>query len=152
MKIYILLLFIFLPILSFAQLKGKVIKVADGDTFTILTENKEQVKIRLFGIDCPESKQDYGNKAKQHVSDLCFGKEVYIEEKGKDRYKRTLGIAYVDTININESLLKCGLAWHYRRYYDSKEYAELEQQARKSKINIWSMKEPVAPWIHRKKK
>lgn len=61
---------------SFAQLRGKVVKIADGDTFTLLTDDKRQVKIRLHGIDCPEHAQPHGTKAKQFTSNLVFGKLV----------------------------------------------------------------------------
>ena len=45
----------------------------DGDTIVVL-EGKEQHKIRLHGIDCPERKQPFGTKSKQFTSDMCFGK------------------------------------------------------------------------------
>ncbi|WP_128331829.1 thermonuclease family protein [Apibacter sp. HY039] len=134
-----------------ATLTGKVIKVADGDTITILTEDKKQVKIRLYGIDCPENKQDFGTKARTFTSTICFGKNVTVEIKGIDRYKRTLGIVKVEGKNVNEELLKNGLAWKYKYTYSS-HYLMLEQQARKSKLNIWSLKKPIAPWDFRKRK
>jgi micrococcal nuclease len=59
---YTLTLFFFLFCTSslLAQLKGKVVGISDGDTFTLLTEDKQRIKIRVYGIDCPESGQDYG--------------------------------------------------------------------------------------------
>jgi micrococcal nuclease len=54
-------------------INGKVVKVADGDTITVL-KNKTQHKIRLFGIDAPERRQDFSDRAKQFVADLVFGK------------------------------------------------------------------------------
>lgn len=71
---------------------GRVIRVADGDTITILTEGKEQKRIRLYGIDCPEKKQPFGQKAKQFTSNKVFGELVEVEEKDIDRYGRTVGI------------------------------------------------------------
>src|SRR5690349_3474309 len=73
-------------------IKGKVVSIADGDTFTILTEDKEQVKIRLYGVDCPEKKQDFGTKAKQFTSNLCFGKVVNAQVKNNDRYGRKIAL------------------------------------------------------------
>lgn len=72
----------------------------------VLTDKKEQAKIRLYGIDCPESSQDFGNKTKQAVSDHCFGKEVTEIKSGEDQYKRTLGFVFVGDVNINKELLK----------------------------------------------
>jgi len=127
--------FILLILLSTStSFTGKVIKVTDGDTIVVLTEDKTQVKIRLEAIDCPESNQAFGNKAKQAVSELCFNKEVTIIKSGEDRYGRTLGFVFVGDVNVN------------------KELAELETTARKNKVGLWSESNPVAPWDFRRKK
>lgn len=144
------LLFIFL-ISTTTVFKGKVVKITDGDTIVVLTEQKEQIKIRLEGIDCPESNQDFGNRAKQAVSDLCFGKEVTVIKSGEDHYKRTLGFVFVGDVNVNKELLKHGLAWHYIKYNKDEDLAKLEQEARKQKIGLWSQPNPVTPWNYRRK-
>ncbi len=108
-------------------------------------------KIRLEGIDCPESKQDFGNKAKLAVSELCFDKEVVIIKSGEDRYGRTLGYVIVGKINVTKELLKQGLAWHYKKYNKDLELAKLEQKAREKKIGLWLMANPVAPWDFRRR-
>ena len=151
---YILFLIYFFPVVCFLQeiITGKVIKVADGDTFTILTDQKEQIRIRLYGIDAPERKQDFGTKSRNFVDELVYNKVVKVENRGIDRYKKVLGVVWIDNANLNELLLKNGLAWHYHYFYKSKRYAELEQQARKNRINIWSLKNPIAPWEFRKQK
>lgn len=147
-----LLSLLFLLLLSASTtFTGKVIKITDGDTIVVLVKGNEQVKIRLEGIDCPESKQDFGNKAKQAVSDLCFGKEVKIVKSGEDNYGRTLGFIFVGDVNVNKELLKQGLAWHYKQYNKDEEFAKLEKEARKMKIGLWSHSNPVAPWDFRKK-
>ena len=96
-----------------ADIHGKVVAVADGDTITILTSAKEQVKIRLHGIDAPERGQDFGTKSKQALSDLVFGKQVRIETEGKDRYGRVIGTVFVDGVDVNLAMVDMGLAWHY---------------------------------------
>ena len=147
-----LLSLLFLLLLSAStSFTGKVVKITDGDTIVVLIEGNQQVKIRLEGIDCPESNQDFGNKAKQAVSDLCFGKEVKIVKSGEDRYGRTLGFVFVGDVNVNKELLKQGLAWHYKQYNKDAELAALEQEARKKKIGLWSHPNPVAPWDFRRK-
>lgn len=95
---------------SFTSFTGKVVKVNDGDSIVVLTKDKKQVKIRLEGIDCPESNQDFGSKAKQATADLCFGKEVTIVKSGEDRYGRTLAFVLVGAINVNKELLRQGMA------------------------------------------
>jgi len=141
------------PVFALQTLTGKVVSIADGDTFTILTANKEQVKIRLYGIDCPEAKQDFGSKAKQFTSTLCFQKIVKAEIKNNDRYGRKIAVVHLpDGRIINKEILRAGLAWHYKHYDNSKELALIEENARKNKTGLWSLKNPVAPWEFRSNK
>ena len=149
MKLLTLLLLIILS--ASDSFTGKVVKITDGDTIVVLTSDNKQVKIRLEGIDCPESNQDFGNKAKQAVSDLCFGREVIIVKSGEDRYGRTLGYVFVGDVNVNKELLRQGLAWHYKQYNKDTELAALELAARNKKIGLWSHPNPVAPWDFRRK-
>jgi micrococcal nuclease len=149
MKLLTLLLLLLLT--ASTSFTGKVVKITDGDTIVVLIEGNQQVKIRLEGIDCPESNQDFGNRAKQAVSDLCFGKEVVIQKSGEDRYGRTLGYVFVGDVNVNKELLRQGLAWHYKYFNKDEELANLEQEARKKKIGLWSHPNPVAPWDFRRK-
>lgn len=130
----------------------KVIGIKDGDTFVVLIDNKEQV-IRLEHIDCPEKKQPFGTKAKQFASDLCFGQFVQLNHKNKyDRNKRLIAeIILINGLNVNKELVNNGLAWHFKKYSDSQEYAELEVIARNNLIGIWSEPNQIAPWDWRKK-
>jgi len=68
-----------------SELQGRVVSIADGDTFTLLTADKQQIRIRLAEIDTPESGQPYGNRAKQALSQLVFGKDVRVEVQTIDR-------------------------------------------------------------------
>jgi micrococcal nuclease len=79
---------------AYADFTGKVVAVADGDTITVLRD-KEQVKIRLAGIDAPEKAQAFGNVAKQRMSDMVFSKEVRVDDRKKDKYGRTIGRVWV---------------------------------------------------------
>jgi endonuclease YncB( thermonuclease family) len=149
-KLLILLLSLNLSTLYAGSITGKIVGVSDGDTVTLLTDENEQIKIRLAAIDCPEKKQDFGNKAKQFTSDFCFGKKVKVLTTGTDRNRRVIGFVYVKGRCLNKELLKAGLAWHYKKYNNDDEYAYLENEARANKIGLWSMKNPVAPWLFRK--
>lgn len=118
---------------------------------TILTKNNSQVKVRLYGIDCPERHQDFGTRAKLFTSDLSFGKTVEIRVINKDRYGRTVGkVILPDGKMLNKELLRMGLAWHYKQFDNSAEFAGLEQKARQNKKGLWSIKNPVAPWDFRR--
>lgn len=130
---------------------AKVIGVTDGDTIVVLTDENKQIKIRLEGIDCPESNQDFGSKAKQTTVDLCFQKTVRVEQSGTDRYSRMLAFVFVNDVCVNKELLRQGMAWHYKQYNKDQELAKLEIEAREKKVGLWSMKDAVAPWDFRRK-
>ncbi|MFM9052963.1 MAG: thermonuclease family protein [Bacteroidota bacterium] len=147
----LLIAYLFLGATALRELLGRVIKVADGDTITILIEGRIQEKIRFTGIDCPEKNQAFGSQAKTFTSDRCFGKNVRIAYESKDRYGRILGIVYLpDGKNLNKELLRAGLAWHYKQFDDSQDLAKLEVDARVAKRGLWSDAHPVAPWDFRK--
>lgn len=133
-------------------MSGKVISVADGDTMTILTGNNRKIKIRLQGIDAPEKSQAFGAKAKDYLNKLCYGKKVTVKKDKKDMYGRLLGIVYVDGENVNEEMVRRGLAWHYKHFSNDTRLEYLERLARKAKLNIWSQKNPVPPYEYRKNK
>ena len=132
------------------KITAKVVGVKDGDTFVVLNEKKEIV-VRLEHIDAPEKNQPFGNKAKQFASDFCFGKTVVVIGNGKkDRNGRWIGEIFFKNQNLGKELVRNGLAWHFKRYSKSENYADLEMEARKNKRGLWKEKEPIAPWEWRK--
>jgi endonuclease YncB( thermonuclease family) len=133
-----------------AKIDGRIVGVADGDTVTILDAAKVQHKIRLDRIDAPEKKQAFGEKAKQHLSEMVFGKDVRVEYTSKDRYGRILGIVRVDGRDINLQMIKDGFAWHYKYYDKTPAYANAEVEAREAKRGLWVDANPVAPYDFRK--
>jgi micrococcal nuclease len=95
-----------------ADYPARVVGVTDGDTLTVLTAGKKQVKIRLHGIDAPETGQDYGQRAKQAASELAFGKEVTIRPVDTDRYERTVAeVILPDGKSLNREMVAQGAAW-----------------------------------------
>ena len=149
MRVLFWVLLVLTTLTGYSQLVGKVISVADGDTFTMLVNN-EQIKIRLHGIDCPEKGQDFGTVAKKFISDRVFGKIVSVEKLDTDRYGRTIGMVTVDGLNINEELLKAGLAWHYKQYDKNPEWARMEQDAKNAKKGLWVQPNAIPPWEWRR--
>lgn len=149
-KLIFILLILFCAVQN-ETFTARVVGVTDGDTIVVLTAENKQIKIRLEGIDCPETKQDFGTKAKQTTVDLCFQKTVRVEQSGTDRYGRMLAFVFVNDICVNEELIKQGMAWHYKQYNKDQKLAKLEVDAREIKIGLWSMKEPMPPWDFRKK-
>jgi len=129
---------------------GKCVGVSDGDTIKVLHGGKAE-KIRLYGIDCPESHQDFGQRAKQFTSDMAFGKVVKVQQVDTDRYGRTVAWVSVDGKSLNKELVRAGLAWWYRQHApDDNDLKKLENKARKAKAGLWAHPHPVPPWKFRK--
>ena len=134
------------------ELIGKVVKVSDGDTVTILTSDKTQHKIRLNDIDAPEKKQAFGNKSKDNLAKYIAGKTVTVEYQKKDKYKRVLGTIYYNNTDINLQQVKDGYAWVYKKYSNNQTYHKAEKLARDKRVGLWIDKNPLEPWEFRKKK
>lgn len=149
---FLSILFILSPLFVICQITGKVVGITDGDTFTLLTEKNQQIKIRFYGIDCPEKGQEYGSQCKIFLSNLIFSKQVKIETKGLDRYKRTLAIVFLKDVNINEEMLINGMAWHFTKYDKNTKWEKMQQTAKQKKLGLWSLHNSIPPWDWRKKK
>ena len=133
------------------SLIGKVVAVADGDSLTLLDATQRQHKIRLAAIDAPERNQAFGNKAKQTLAMLCFGKEAEAIIETKDRYGRYVAEVYCEGVNANESLLSEGMAWVYTQYSKKfPQYIDLENSARTNRAGLWADQHPIPPWEFRR--
>ena len=147
----VLSLILLSPIVAFADFTGRVVGVTDGDTIKVMHNGKAE-KIRLHGIDCPEKAQPFGTKAKQFTSAMVFGKMVRVLTHGRDRYGRTVGdVILPDGTNMNQALVKVGLAWWYRQYAPHDDTLRmLEDKARKDRRGLWTDPHPIPPWCWRK--
>lgn len=131
--------------------EARVVGVSDGDTITVLDSSKVQHKIRVAGIDAPEKSQDFGNRSKEHLSDLVFGKTVSIPESKIDKYGRTVSRVLVGNTDAGLEQIKAGMAWHYKKYEieqspaDRTTYSSAENLAKASKIGLWSQGVQVRP-------
>ena len=140
------------------NLQGKVVKLADGDSITVLDDDNVQHKIRLSGIDTPERKQPYGNAAKKFLSEKIANETVCVGWYKKDRYQRLVGVVRFNDEDVNLSIVKAGLAWHYKAYQneqsksDQASYAKAEQYAQKKRLGLWQDKGAIAPWDWRRNK
>lgn len=133
---------------------GKAVAVLDGDTIMVLRE-REQIRVRIAGIDAPEKKQAFGQRSKQAMSDCAFGKEVAVEWKKLDRYGRTIGKVIADGVDCGLRQIELGMAWHYKAYAkeqsreDREAYAAMEDQAKAQRRGLWVDADPVPPWEYR---
>ena len=146
-----------------AELFGKVVGVADGDTLTILDSNRNQHRVRLAGVDAPERRQSYGERARQHLAALVYQKNVRVEWDKRDRYGRLIARVFAaeceecpHSKDVGLEQIKAGLAWHYKAYereqpaWQRARYAASELQARLRGDGLWSDAQPVAPWDFRR--
>jgi endonuclease YncB( thermonuclease family) len=90
---------------------GRVVRVSDGDTITILDADKHQVKVRLAQIDAPEKKQDYGQASKKALSTAVFNKTVTVEVVDTDRYKRKVGKVLMGGADVNLGQVQTGMGY-----------------------------------------
>jgi micrococcal nuclease len=128
---------------------GSIIRVIDGDTFVFQTEDGA-FTVRMRGIDSPEKDQLYSKESAEFLQRYLNIEATFVRT-GMDRYQRTLGTLYVDSIDINLLSVKSGCSWHFKRYSNDPEYAEAEEYARINKIGLWSLDNPIPPWEWRKR-
>ena len=159
MKTILALILAFTTLTSFAdQLIGKVIKVTDGDTVNVITNDNETHKIRLSGIDAPEKKQAFGNRSKLALAELIDGKIITVDYSKLDKYQREVGKITFNGQDVNLRHIKLGLAWHYKKYEKEQDvedrsiYANAEYIAQRDKVGLWGDTSPIAPWDFRKHK
>jgi endonuclease YncB( thermonuclease family) len=134
--------------------QARVVAVADGDTITVEPVNGgDRTKIRLWGVDAPESKQPFGQTAKGYVTNAALFTEVTISPVDKDRYGRVVAVVTLDDGSVlQENLLRSGLVWVYTAYCKNcSDWKRLERQAVKGKKGLWASDRPVPPWEWRKK-
>lgn len=129
-------------------------KVLDGDTIEI-----EGIRIRLEGIDAPESAQmcsrkgaglwPCGKDATEHLKRMTSGRQVVCGDAGQDRYGRMLGWCAVDGLDINAEMVRSGFAWAFVRY--SRRYVAAEREARRAEAGIWQGEAEPA-WAFRERR
>ncbi|GLI37558.1 thermonuclease family protein [Geobacter hydrogenophilus] len=146
-------------------IEGVVVKVVDGDTITV-DSGGTKVKVRLYGIDAPETEkinrktgvvtkpgQPYGEEAFRALAAKVSNKSVRLEVMAIDKYRRAVSMVWLGDRKINREMVADGWAWAYRKYLDrSNEYfLDDEGNARSEKRGIWQEADPEPPWEFRKR-
>lgn len=131
-------------------LSGTVARVVDGDT-VVVRVNGQQTRVRLSGIDAPESNQPHGRAASLALERKVAGKEVQVLVSRIDRHGRTVGILMLDGRDINLAMVQNGHAWHFesRRAHAvgaNEGYAAAQRSARLARKGLWAQANPVEPW------
>lgn len=135
---------------------GRVVGIADGDTLTVLDQDRAAHKVRLSGIDAPEKSQPFGSRSKQSLSELAYGRTVSVEWQKRDRYRRVVGKVIEGRRDVNLEQVRLGLAWWYRKYQseqtiqDRDRYNQTEAEARTAGRGLWEDSKPIPPWEWRR--
>lgn len=148
------------------SIHGIVTKISDGDTIHVKDSLGTKVKVRMYGIDAPETEkisrktghvsklgQPYGNEAYRALNGKLARQVVRLDVMDVDRYSRTVSIVWVGNRNINHEMVSEGWAWAYRQFLDrphASEFIYAEEQARKEHKGLWQQHNPQPPWEFRK--
>lgn len=138
---------------SAAALLCLVVAISDGDTLTARCGAPgawQRERIRIAAIDAPESRQAFGQRARQNLARLCFRQQAHLTRLGHDHYGRTLAQVRCQGEDVATAQVRAGLAWVYAPQADQHpRLVALQQQARASRTGLWSQKRPLAPWDYR---
>lgn len=132
------------------DLTCRVIGITDGDTLRCLTENNEQIRVRLAEIDAPEKRQPFGAKSKQSLSDLCFQHQAELRIVDRDRYGRTVARVTCAGIDANAEQVRRGMAWVFDRYATDQNLYTIQAEAMAAKRGVWNDPAPIPPWEWRR--
>lgn len=133
-------------------LEGRAVSIAGGDTFTLLTADKQRIKIRLAEIDAPERGQPYGAKSRQALAALIMKDDIRVVVQTTDRYGRIVGRPFSGDLDICETMVRIGAAWVYREYVVDRKLFDVENDARKRRRGVWGLSETdnQPPWEWRR--
>lgn len=138
------------------EVAGTVIRIADGDTLTVLDAGHHPIRVRILGIDAPEKQQPFGERARQSLAELAFNQVASLSETRTDRYGRTVAKVEVNGRDIGLEQIRRGYAWHYKAYErdqpreDRTRYADAERSAKQQRAGLWLNATPTPPWDWRK--
>jgi len=151
-----LLGFLFLLLISSRvpaeTLTGRIVGISDGDTLTLLDAKRVQHKIRVAGIDAPEKKQPFGEKAKSSLSALTYNRSAEADCRKIDRYRRNVCVVFVGGMDVGLEQIKAGMAWWYQQYARDQtkreriDYEHAESLAKLRRFGLWNNANPTPPW------
>ena len=131
-------------------LRGRAVKVQDGDTFDFLYGDNRKQRVRVAQMDAPEKNMPFGQKSKERFTELVMGKEIALVVNTVDRSGRIVGSVVIDGEDQSARMISEGMAWYYRQYGWTDSLARLEEEARNAKRGLWADPNPQPPWEWRK--
>ncbi len=133
-------------------LSGKVVAVLDGDTVVLVSEGRK-FRVRLYGIDAPESVQEYGAESGRKLRSLVQGKTVTLDVMDIDSYGRAVSRVRMGDFDVNQEMVRNGAAWYYRHFApEDTGLAGAQAEAQREKRGLWHAPNPMPPWEFRKRK
>ena len=141
--------------IDLSGIKGRVIRVHDGDTITFIDEQGKKIKARLWGVDAPELAQANGQEAMAYLDSLIGrSRQIVAEEVEYDQYGRMVArVSLADGRVVNREMVAAGLAWVYKRYCTTAEcrvWQDDQAAAQKARLGLWAEKNPQEPWNWRR--
>ena len=139
-------------------IEGVVRAVYDGDTVLLATRESSRLKVRLYGIDAPETAkpgmpgQPFATIAKRTLMFKIMGRRVSAEIMDSEQYQRAVAVLRYNGRDINRDMVAEGMAWAYRRYLSgpyASDYIGAEEKARVRHNGLWREANPLPPWEFR---
>jgi endonuclease YncB( thermonuclease family) len=129
-------------------LEVSVLSIQDGDTVTV-SHNGKKIRVRLAGIDAPESGQLYGTESAAVLAQLLHKKRVTMTIKEHDRFGRAVAWLMTPDGSVNAAMIDAGAAWHFAQYDQTPALAAAMRDARSARRGLWAYSSPVPPWEYR---
>lgn len=131
-------------------MEGKVLCVIDGNTLEVKAKDNETYKVVLFGVDCPELDQEFGEDARKFLEKMVLRKSVQVQMQGKDRWGNQMAVVLLKgEVDLRVELLKAGLAWTAERN-PLPELETVRFEAREKGKGLWKLADPTPPWVFRR--
>jgi endonuclease YncB( thermonuclease family) len=132
-------------------LSARVTRVIDGDTLDAVVQGRG-IRVRVEGIDCPESGQPFSQVARNFTRTFAFDQFVVLKVVDIDRYGRLVARVTNDGKDLSVELVTRGLAWHYTDYSSDQRLAAAERDARATRRGLWVDANVTPPWVARRAK
>ena len=134
---------------------ARVTWVCDGDTVWVRTFWGRRLKLRLIGMDAPESNQNYGRESQRCLDRLVGGRFVKVTVICNDKYGRYVAKIMKGSTDVSLRMIEEGMAWAYVfsnvPKEDAKAYKAAAAKAKKEGKGLWYRGKPEAPWDYRRR-
>ncbi len=145
-----LIIFIFSSYAQASNIQGRVISVSSGDNFIMFSTDGQKIPVQLYGIAAPQRNQRHGNTATNFLAYLIVQKDVSVKVYSTDEFGRVIGVVTQGDKNINRQMIHQGYAWRHasqcRKASFCVEWNKVQEEAKKARRGLWSIKEPIPPW------